>query len=82
MGTRHSQMVINKAGETKVVQYGQWDGYPSGQGVDILAFLRGADLDKYDEEVSKLIDAKTLNDNFILNGSYYKNLNKFGLGGK
>ena len=39
MGTRNLQMVINKEGDTKIAQYCQWDGYPSGQGVDILAFL-------------------------------------------
>ena len=29
MGTRHAQYVINREGEEKVAQYGQWDGYPS-----------------------------------------------------
>ena len=39
MGTRHTTMVI--AGEkTKVAQYGQWDGYPSGQGKTVLKILR------------------------------------------
>jgi hypothetical protein len=38
MGTRHLIKVIyNK--ETKVAQYGQWDGYPDGQGLTILNFL-------------------------------------------
>ena len=32
-------MVIHK-GETKIAQYGQWDGYPEGQGVTILNFVR------------------------------------------
>lgn len=54
MGTRHSQMVINVEGETKLSQYGQWDGCPSGQGVGILEFLRTANLEKYLEEVNKL----------------------------
>lgn len=39
MGTRHLTCVV-KDGEYKVAQYGQWDGYPSGQGIDILNFLR------------------------------------------
>ena len=39
MGTRHLIKVKYK-GETKVSQYGQWDGYPDGQGLDILKFLR------------------------------------------
>lgn len=33
-------MVISN-GETKVAQYGQWDGYPDGQGVTVLEFLSG-----------------------------------------
>lgn len=32
-------MVIHKE-ETKIAQYGQWDGYPEGNGVKILTFLR------------------------------------------
>lgn len=55
MGTRHIQTVINKKGEIKVRQYGQWDGAPDGQGLDILEFLRDADLDKYQENLDKII---------------------------
>lgn len=40
MGTRHLICVI-KNGEPKVAQYGQWDGYPSDQGLGVLEFLRG-----------------------------------------
>lgn len=54
MGTRHFQKVITKEGEVKVRQYGQWDGYPSGQGVDILRYLRTGDLEKYQQELGKL----------------------------
>lgn len=39
MGTRHSTVVFHD-GKYKVAQYGQWDGYVSGQGIGILAFLR------------------------------------------
>lgn len=39
MGTRNLTMVINQEGETKIAQYGQWDGYPSVQGIDALEFL-------------------------------------------
>jgi hypothetical protein len=39
MGTRNLTMVIHKE-ETKIAQYGQWDGYPEGNGVEILTFLR------------------------------------------
>jgi len=39
MGTRHVTGVL-KDGEYKIAQYGQWDGYPEGQGNTILKFLR------------------------------------------
>jgi len=48
------QKVIDKKGTVKVNQYGQWDGYPSEQGVDILRFLKNANLEKYQENLSKL----------------------------
>lgn len=54
MGTRNLQTVISKEGEMKVHQYCQWDGYPSGQGIDILRFLKTANIEKYTENVSKL----------------------------
>ena len=38
MGTRHLIAVVLD-GEYKIAQYGQWDGYPSGQGVSVLSFL-------------------------------------------
>ena len=38
MGTRNITCVCMD-GETKVAQYCQWDGYPSGQGVQALKFL-------------------------------------------
>ncbi|WP_347455717.1 hypothetical protein [Acinetobacter thermotolerans] len=38
MGTRHLICIV-KDNEYKLAQYGQWDGYPSGQGIDILEFL-------------------------------------------
>lgn len=40
MGTRNLTMVIDRQGTIKVAQYGQWDGYPSGNGVEILAFAK------------------------------------------
>lgn len=38
MGTRNSTLV-KLDGVTKVAQYGQWDGYPTGQGQTIADFL-------------------------------------------
>lgn len=46
MGTRHLIAVIVD-GQPKMAQYGQWDGYPSGQGQNIVDFLRSADLDLF-----------------------------------
>lgn len=46
MGTRNLTMVIQN-GKPAVAQYGQWDGYPSGQGATILAFLLTCDLNKF-----------------------------------
>lgn len=40
MGTRNLT-AVQLDGEYKVAQYGQWDGYPSGQGATVLEFLKG-----------------------------------------
>lgn len=53
MGTRHNITVtIDK--KKKVSQYGQWDGYPTGQGEAIAEFLRNVDMKKFRREVRKL----------------------------
>lgn len=39
MGTRHL-ICVQKNKQYKVAQYGQWDGYPTSCGVNILEFLR------------------------------------------
>ena len=46
MGTR-SLIAVYAGDEYKVAQYSQWDGYPEGQGLEILRFLR----DKLDESL-------------------------------
>ena len=53
MGTRHITEV-KLGGELKVSQYGQWDGYPEGQGLTIAKFLRGVDLEKFKRQVQAL----------------------------
>jgi hypothetical protein len=54
MGTRHLISVV-KDGEYKIAQYGQWDGYPSGQGLDILEFLTNEmDRECFEYKLNKL----------------------------
>ena len=43
MGTRNLTKVIDKDGVLRVAQYGQWDGYPSGQGINALNHAFNAD---------------------------------------
>jgi hypothetical protein len=46
MGTRHLIAAVID-GDFRIAQYGQWDGYPSGQGKDVLNFLAQNDLDEF-----------------------------------
>lgn len=50
MGTRHL-IAVKSDGEYKVAQYGQWDGYPDGQGVAVLEFLRQYDLSEFKQRL-------------------------------
>lgn len=58
MGTRHV-VTVKSEGETKIAQYGQWDGYLTGQGQVIQEFLEKADLKKFQQKLRHL---KTLSD--------------------
>jgi hypothetical protein len=40
MGTRGLTRVLDANGVVRVAQYGQWDHYPSGQGITALNFIR------------------------------------------
>src|SRR6187402_2729672 len=52
MGTRHLIcIVLNK--EVRLAQYGQWDGYLSGQGKESVSFLLKCDLKTLKESVAK-----------------------------
>jgi hypothetical protein len=59
MGTRNLTMVIAD-GKTKIAQYGQWDGYPSGQGATVLNFLNKANLMEFKKKLkqARFIDTK------------------------
>lgn len=54
MGTRFLTAVFTD-GQYRVAQYGQWDGYPEGAGVNILHFLRDElDEPRFRSELEKL----------------------------
>lgn len=65
MGTRNLTMVISN-GETKIAQYGQWDGYPDGQGATILDFLSKSDLNVFREKLflCRFIDNKFIEEEY------------------
>lgn len=53
MGTRNLTLVQYE-NKYKIAQYGQWDGYPSGQGLTILNFLKSADLDIFKQKLNNV----------------------------
>lgn len=53
MGTRHLITIV-KDGEFKLAQYGQWDGYPSGQGAEIVTFFHEGDVEAFKANIDKL----------------------------
>lgn len=56
MGTRHL-VAVQFGGEYKVAQYGQWDGYPDGQGARVLDFLRNGDVEALKRNLALTYDA-------------------------
>ncbi len=54
MGTRYL-FAIQVDGEYKLAKYGQWDGYPEGQGVNILNALSAVKLDVLRSQVKKCV---------------------------
>jgi len=45
MGTRHITQV-RYGDEIRVSQYGQWDGYPAGQGLTVFRFLKSEEMSR------------------------------------
>lgn len=64
MGTRHLIAVVH-GGQYKIAQYGQWDGYPSGQGVKVLQFCRDVLPARIAEFKTRLDGLKALDDKEI-----------------
>jgi hypothetical protein len=46
--------MVMSEGKYVVAQYGQWDGYPSGQGQTILGFLHVADMEKFKKKLKQV----------------------------
>ena len=72
MGTRHL-IAVFADGEYRVAQYGQWDGYPEGQGLECLHFLRDEMNEKFKENVLKcstisLEKMKKIEEQYNING--------------
>jgi len=53
MGTRHV-IVVKSNNQKKLVNYGQWDGYASGQGVKVLEFLKISNLSEFKKKIDNL----------------------------
>lgn len=73
MGTRHL-ICVSSDGQYRIAQYGQWDGYPSGQGAAILEFLKSSMVEQLksnlkhcswltDDEYDKLWESFGVNKN-------------------
>jgi hypothetical protein len=59
--------MVVKNNELKIAQYGQWDGYPSGQGSTVLEFLNTANIPEFIEKLDnvKFFDIKSMTEEEI-----------------
>jgi hypothetical protein len=73
MGTRHLTQVINKKGDLVISNYGQWDGYLEGQGMDIIKILNEggtellSNLEKNIQTVNHLTEDNAIQELYIKN---------------
>lgn len=76
MGTRNLTMVIDQEGNKKVAQYGQFDGYPSGVGIDVFNFIKNKDLfEKFKLNLPKVRFLESENRDKEFLDSYNNNVN-------
>jgi hypothetical protein len=66
MGTRNLTIVIHEE-KPVIAQYGQWDGYPSGNGIKILNFLRSTSIDRFKEKLKNIRFTTTEDEDEIQN---------------
>lgn len=78
MGTRHMIGVI-KGGTYRVGQYGQWDGYPEGQGYTVLDIMRNVNLDAFNQSIEhcKFVDQKRVREMYVEAGDSPDNTSGF-----
>lgn len=70
MGTRNLTKVIDRKGKTVVAQYGQWDGYPAGQGLNALYHLHNLHAIQYNlDKCHFLNESEIENYNSIISAS-------------
>jgi len=79
MGTRNLTMVIDQNGIKKIAQYGQWDGYPSCVGINVLNFIKNNVLfEQLKQKLTKVrfLDKDGVDEDFIEN--YNRNAPEYG----
>lgn len=70
MGTRHLICAISDD-EYRIAQYGQWEGYPEGQGAAILEFLKSPMVEQLRKNLERC--------SWITNDEYCKLWEEFGV---
>ena len=70
MGTRHLICVVSD-NQYRIAQYGQWDGYPEGQGAAILEFLKSPMAEQLKNNLERC--------SWITNDEYYELWKEFGI---
>ena len=51
MGTRHLICAVSD-NKYRIAQYGQWDGYPGGQGLAVLTFLKSPMIERLKQNLN------------------------------